>query len=90
MRILLCALALSLLSLSVLSAGRSIAQIGVEVTPGPGSVRERGDRDRDYDRSREDRSRKEFGRDDEYHGSANCKTVITRENGVTKKVKRCS
>ena len=89
MRILICALALSLLPFSAIAQG-----IGVDVTPGPGIFRERGDRGRDFDRSREDRSRedrsrREFGRDDEYHGG-NCKTVITRENGVTKKVKRCN
>ena len=83
MRILICALALSLLPLSAIAQG-----VGVEVTPGPGIFRERGDRARDFARSREDRSRKEFGRDDESH-DRNCKTVIVREGGTTKKIKRC-
>jgi hypothetical protein len=87
MRILICALALS--SLAFLSPGPLFAQgIGVEVTPGPGIFREKGDRGRDFDRGREDRSRKEFGRDDESHGG-NCKTAIVREGGTTKKIKRC-
>jgi hypothetical protein len=84
MRILICALALS--SLALLSPDSAFAQ---EVTPGPGIFREKGDRSRDYDRAREDRSRKEFGRDDESHGGGNCKTVIVREGGTTKKIKRC-
>jgi hypothetical protein len=82
MRILICALALSLLPISAFAQS-------VEVTPGPGVFREKGDRGRDFDRSREDRSRKEFGRDDESHGGGNCKTVIVREGGTTKKIKRC-
>jgi hypothetical protein len=81
MRILICALALSLLPVSAFAQS-------IEVNPGFGTVRERGDRERGYDRSREDRSRKEFGRDDESHGG-NCKTVIIREGGTTKKIKRC-
>lgn len=67
----------------------AMAQSGPKIEISPGGER-KFDQNYDRERDRDQRRRNESLREHDFdHGDKNCKTVIVKENGVTRKTKRC-